>query len=185
MLQYTKLNFYFFIKNFPIDYYLTLGRFAEGFPNAVSGFYIASKNFNSILKSNERITIINSLIILSFITKFNVFSDIQTFKYGGIRLNIGAICIFFIFYLFPFNAIKNEFLVKIIIQLTNYTGGIYFIHNLIGRGYILKKILSVLAIKKYSLLHCIITYFISHILCLFGTKIFGKTALFSYKLDNT
>lgn len=152
MLQYTKLNFYFFIKNFPIDYYITLGRFAEGFPNAVTEFCISSFGLMTILY-----LINNSLVILVFITKLNIFSIIKSFKYGEIRLNIGAIYFFFIFYLFPFNAIKNEFLVKIITQLTNYTGGIYFIHNLIGRGYILKKILSVLAIKKYSLLHCIIT----------------------------
>jgi len=110
ILQYTGLNYIFFRKNFQPHYRLTFGRFAEGLPNAVSGFYIASKKFTSILKSNLKFTIINSLIILSFITKFNVFSDIKTFKYGGIRLNIAAICIFFIFYLFPFNAIKNKFL---------------------------------------------------------------------------
>ena len=98
ILQYTGLNYKFFRKNFSFHYCLTFGRFAEGFPNALSGFYIASKNFNSILKNNDRITIINSLIILIFITKFNVFSDIKTFKYGGIRLNIATICIFFFIY---------------------------------------------------------------------------------------
>jgi len=175
VLQYKNLNYYFFIKNFPVDYFLSLGRFAEGFPNAVTGLCINSFGLIAILKNRIRITIIISLVILVFITKLNIFSHIKSFKYGGIRLNIGAICIFFIFYLFPFKGIKNELLVKIIIQLTNYTGGIYFIHNLIGRGYILKKSLSILEIKKCSLLHCIITYFISHILCIFGTKIFGKT----------
>ena len=49
ILQYTGLNYEFFTKNFSTHYYLTLGRFAEGLPNAVSGFYIASKNFTSIL----------------------------------------------------------------------------------------------------------------------------------------
>ena len=175
ILQYTGMNYQFFRKNFSFHYRLTFGRFAEGFPNAVSGFYIASKNFNSILKSNERITIINSLIILSFITKFNIFSDIQTFKYGGIRLNIASICIFFIFYLFPFKSLKNKFIINIIKQLTSYTGGIYFIHNLIGKGYILRKILPILLIKRNSLLHCIIVFFISYTICFYGTKLFGKT----------
>ena len=177
ILQYTGLNYRFFSKNFSIHYRLTLGRFAEGLPNAVSGFYIASKNFTTILKSNARITIINFFIILSFITKFNVFSDIETFKYGGIRLNIAAICIFFIFYLFPFWKIKNKFLINIIKQLTSYTGGIYFIHNLIGKGYILRIILSILAIKRHSLLECIIVFFISYIICFYGIKLFGRTKL--------
>ena len=100
IFQYTGLNYKFFRKNFSLHYYLTLGRFAEGLPNAVSGFYIASKNFTTILKSKDRITIMNSLIILLFITKFKVFSSIKTFKYGGFRLNIGAICIFLFFIFF-------------------------------------------------------------------------------------
>jgi hypothetical protein len=175
IFQYSGQNYEFFTKNFSKHYYLTLGRFAEGLPNAVSGFYIASKNFTIILKNKSRIAIMNSLIILIFITKFNVFSDIKTFKYGGIRLNIAGICIFFIFYLFPFNAIKNKFLINLIKQLTNFTGGIYFIHNLIGRGYILNIILSILKIKRKSLLECIIVFFISYILCFYGVKFFGKT----------
>ena len=175
ILQYTGLNYEFFTNNFSIHYYLTLGRFAEGLPNAVSGFYIASKNFTSILKTKARMTIINSLIILSFITKLKVFSNIKTFKYGGIRLNIAAICIFFIFYLFPFSVIKNKFLINIIKQLTSYTGGIYFIHNLIGRGYILSKILSILTIERHSLLECIIVFIISYIICFYGTRLFGRT----------
>ena len=175
ILQYTGFNYKFFRKNFPIHYRLTLGRLAEGFPNAVSGFYIASKKFPIILKSNLKITIINSFIILLFITKFNVFSDFKTYKYGGIRLNIAAICIFFISYFFPFGEIKNEFLINIIKQLTSFTGGIYFIHNLIGRGYIIKRILSILAIERQTLLECIIVFFISYILCFYGTKLFGRT----------
>ena len=164
IFQYTGLNYKFFRNNFSPHYFATLGRFAEGLPHGVSGFYIASKNFTTILKSKAKITIINSLIILLFITKFNVFSEIKTFKYGGLRLNIGAICIFFVFYFFPFKSIKNKF-----------TGGIYFIHNLIGRGYILSKILSILTIKRQSILECIIVFFISQIICVYGTKIFGKT----------
>lgn len=169
------MNYKFFRNNFSIHYRLTLGRFAEGFPNAVTGFYIASKNLTKILRNNARITIINSIIILSFITKFNVFSDIKTFKYGGVRLNIASICIFFIFYLLPFRQIKNKFLINIIKQLTSYTGGIYFIHNLIGRGYILRKILSILEIKRKSLLECIIVFFISYIICFYGMKLYGRT----------
>ena len=128
-----------------------------------------------ILKNNIRTTIINSLVIILFITKFDVFSSIKTFLYGGIRLNIGAICFFFIFFLFPFRKIENEFLIKIIIKLTNYTGGIYFIHNLIGKGVILNTIFTILNLKRHTLFECAITYIISHILCLFGTKLFGKT----------
>ena len=49
VLQYKKLNFYFFIKNFPVDYFLTYGRFAEGLPNAITGFCIYSSGLMTIL----------------------------------------------------------------------------------------------------------------------------------------
>jgi fucose 4-O-acetylase-like acetyltransferase len=175
IFQYTGWNYNLFRKYSSFHFKLTFGRFAEGIPNAVSGFYIASKNYITLLKSNSKIAIINSFIIVSFITKFNVFSEIETYKYGGVRLNIAAICFFFIFYLFPFRTIKNKFLINIITQITSYTGGIYFIHNLIGRGYILKKFLSILAIKRHTLFECIIVFFISYIICFSGTKICGRT----------
>ena len=175
LLQYTGINFKFFNKNLPHKYSVTYGRIAENFPHALTGFYISSINLMTILKSNIRITIINSLIILLFITKFNVFSNIQTFFYGGIRLNIGAICIFFIFFIFPIRKIKNEFLIKIIIKLTNYTGGIYFIHNLIGKGIILNSIFTILKIKRHTLFECIFAYITSNILCLVGIKFCGRT----------
>ena len=175
LLQYTGINYKFFKKNLPYPYYITYGRIAETFPHALTGFYISSINLMIILKSNIKITIINSLIILLFITKFNVFSNIETFLYGGIRLNIGAICLFLSFFLFPFRKIKNELLIKIIIKLTNYTGGIYFIHNLIGKGIILKSIFTILKIKRHTLFECFIVFITSKILCFIGIKLFGRT----------
>lgn len=111
LLQYSGINYKFFSKNLPHDYYITYGRIAENFPHALTGFYISSINLMTILKNNIRITIFNSLFILLFITKFNVFSNIKTFLYGGIRLNIGAICLFFIFFIFPCSQAKNKLLI--------------------------------------------------------------------------
>ena len=45
IFQYTGLDYKFFKNNFSFHYRLTFGRFAEGFPNAVTGLYIASKNY--------------------------------------------------------------------------------------------------------------------------------------------
>lgn len=106
IFQYTGLNYEFFTNHFPYFYCITYGRSTEGFPHAITGFYISSNNLMALLKSNIKNTIFSSLVILVFITKLKVFSNINTFKYGGIRLNIGAICLFFIFFLFPFREIK-------------------------------------------------------------------------------
>lgn len=48
-------------------------------------------------------------------------------------------------------------------------------HNLIGRGFILKKIFKILSIKRHTIFECINVFIISYILCLFGTKLFGRT----------
>ena len=110
-----------------------------------------------------------------FIIKYNVFSEKKSFKYSGFRLNISAICLFIIFSLIStYEIAKNKLTVKIIKKISGYTGGIYFTHYLIGRGYIIQKISF---IKRQSLSYCIVVYILSYLTCCFCYKIFGKTNL--------
>lgn len=116
-----------------------------------------------------------SLIIFIFINKYNIFTQLhKTFTYAGLRLNIGSTCIFLMFLLLPSELFKNKIIKKIIIQLTNYTGGIYFIHYLIGKGYLCRNITF---IKKGTLFGCIIIYKICYLISFIGTKILGNTKL--------
>lgn len=169
--QYSSFNYTFFHKHFSKDSYLSLGRFAEAFPNAVIGFSLAKYDIMNIIKNN-RIISFYSFIILIIISKYNIFSDLKTFKYAGIRLNVAAICIFIIFSLIPLQKIKNKFLINGIIKLTNYTAGIYFIHVLFGKGYLCNLLLIV---KRGTLLGCLFVYFISYCTCSMGSKLLGKT----------
>ena len=57
-------------------------------------------------------------------------------------------------------------------QITKYTGGIYFTHYLIGKGYLCT---SIYYVKKGTFLGCIFIYLISYFVSLIGNKIFGKT----------
>lgn len=170
LLQYTGTNYKIFIK-LSVHYRLTFGRFAEAFPNALAGFIISYTDILSKLKKNKYYTIFYSLIVFILITKYDIFSDLKTFKYAGLRLTIGAICIFLIFSLISFN-IKINLINNIILQLTNYTAGIYFTHFIIGKGYLGK---SIKLVKKGTILGCVIIYIICYIISFIGATIFKKT----------
>lgn len=171
LFQYTGANYYFFNKYFSAHYRLTFGRFAEAFPNSVTGFFLASTDILSKLKKKKIPTILYSLLVLIIITKYNIFYEIKTFKYGGIRLNIAAICIFLIFSLISFN-IREKLINNIILQFTKYTAGIYFTHYLIGKGFLCQ---SLVLVKDGTILGCFIIYIISYIVCFIGANIFKKT----------
>lgn len=81
-------------------------------------------------------------------------------------------CLFLIFLEMPLENINNR-LNLTIIQITNYTGGIYYIHTKVWE--ILKN--KLIIIKKRTLSGCILIYFISYFICFLGTKVFGKTRL--------
>lgn len=171
-LQYTETNYNIFNK-LSIHYRLTFGRFAEAFPNALTGFILASLDILNKLKKYNKLTIFYSIIVLFMITKYNIFSDLKTFKYGGIRLNCASTCIFFIFTLINFK-IKSNLITKIVLQLTNYTPGIYFTHYLIGKGYLG---MSIIYVKNGTILGCVIIYIISYVISFIGANLLKKTKL--------
>ena len=172
--QYSGLNYYINKEYLDVHACLTFGRFAEAFPNAVTGFTFASFNIIEKLKKYRIKSIFYSLVILIMISKYNVFVSIQTFKYGNIRLNIAASCLFIIFSLFPLENIKNKIAINTIKRLTSYTGGIYYMHYLVGNSLSIKRILNPL---KGTVLYCVILYLICYNICHFSLKIFRKTKL--------
>ena len=172
IFQYSGLNLYIHNKYLDPHAALTFGRFPEVFPNAVTGFTFASLNIIKCLRKYRFNSIFYSTIILIMISKYNIFDNLKTFKYGGIRLNLAASCIFIIFSLLPFEKIKNKNILNFIKLITSYTGGIYYMHYLVGTGHITRKIMKTL---NGSIISCIFVYltcfFISH----FALKIFGKS----------
>ena len=169
--QYSGFNYTFFKDHFSNHSYACLGRLTESFPNAIIGFSLAKYDIKKIIRNNSIISLY-SFIILILISKYNIFSDLKTFKYAGIRLNIAAICIFIIFSSLPFQKIKNKILINGIIKITHYTAGIYFTHFLIGNGYFFNLLFIY---KRGTLLECIFIYFLSYCICFIGSKLLGKT----------
>lgn len=174
ILQYTGINYYFFKKNFNLLTAATFGRFAEAFPNAFTGFLLSKIDKQINLKKYYKKFLFISTIILIIISKYHTFDNIKTFKYGGIRLNLAGICIFIIFFSLPFENLRNKKIIEIIIKITSYTGGIYFIHRLVGYGYICNHISF---IKKRTFAGCIIVYLICYTISAIGAKIFKNNKL--------
>ena len=113
-----------------------------------------------------------SLFILYLIRDY--LKLIKEFYYlKSIILGIGAISLFILFSILPLDNNNNKISNKIIIQITNYTGGVYYLHNKIRE--ILSHILIV--VKNKTLFGCIINYITCYIICFLGFKIFKKTNL--------
>ena len=152
----------------------TLGRFFETIPYASTGFTLSCLNILNIVSNYKIQTLFFCLFIFYLLDKYYIFTEVKYENlFSGILYNVRANCLIFIFSLFPSNKITNikiEILLKII---TNYTVGVYFLHNIII-GYF-KNIIN--PIKNRTLFGILIIYLICYLICFIGMQIFGKTKL--------
>lgn len=175
ILQYSGLNYNLIKKYLSTHAKLTFGRFMEALPNSITGYTFAYIKMINILKQYRAKTIFFSFSILIIISKYAVFENLKNFKYGGLRHNIAASCIFILFSLFPLENIKYNPLKNFIKYFTRYTGGIYYMHYLVGNSYIIKKILF--KSLNGTIFGCMVIYFICYSISYFGIKIFGKNKI--------
>ena len=168
--QYSNINLKYF-SQFPSYIGNSYGRLMESFPFCISGYILGSSGIINALKE-KRIKSLYILVSALFILmKYTMFFAIKGFYYQGIRLHIISIIIFIIFALNPFE--KIIIIKKMIIFLTNYTSGIYYLHIPIYL-YLSKYILL---IRERTILGSIIIYLICYLISLIGTILFGKTKL--------
>jgi surface polysaccharide O-acyltransferase-like enzyme len=166
--QYSELN----IKL----YYLanrknSIGRICELLPFAVTGFFICELNIIHKLNYYKLNTFIISLFIYNLISTFNVFTNFKGIAYYGVKLNILSLCITFIFAIITLENVKNKYLINFILIISNYNGGIFYLHQLIHH-YFQNLIIDV---KKGTFFSLFIIYFLSYIICFLGEMTFGKT----------
>ena len=131
-----------------------------------TGFFLRSNKILSKLLNKKYI--IFSLIFPAIY----LMNKYQIIKKYSIRLKVLVvefviICFFLFFSLIPFKYIKNNIINKIIRQLTNYTGGIYYIHTIVRD---IHKKYSFFVIKK-NYYYSLIIYIICFLICFFGNKI--------------
>ena len=145
----------------------------ECFPFAVTGYTLGYYKVLDIINKHKIKTFVLSILIYNLIADYFIFKRIKGELYYGANLNIQSICLVFIFSLFPSDIATNNVIRKFLIFITNYTGGIYYLHVPL-RMYL--KDYSV-NIKNGTFLGLIMTYIIIYIICFVGMLIFGKTPL--------
>ena len=77
-----------------------------------------------------------------------------------------SIFIFICFSMFPSEKVKNKKFFKILKRITNYTAGIYYIHETLF-GYCKTYFII---FGKYTIIGCIIIYLISYLFCFLDWK---------------
>jgi fucose 4-O-acetylase-like acetyltransferase len=175
LLQYSGLVFEYFkkFKEKPNRYF---GSIVEIIPYTVTGLIFASYNLiNKINKMNKikekKKIIFDCIIILYFIEKYDIIRSNRGFRYPGIALNLGSICLIICFSFITFKR-TNKFLF-IIKYISNYTGGVYYLHEIVKDN--LKNKFSFIA--KKTMLAGFAIYIICYLICFIGMMIFGRTKL--------
>ena len=169
-LQYSEYNYIIFFNYKP--YIRSVSHIVEMIPIAVTGINLSSIQLLRLLKINYKKSICYSIILLYFIYKYNVFGYFNGFSYSGIKQNIAAICIFISFSLIPFEKIKNTIYFNIIRQVSRYTGGIYYFHQII-----IYSIKNLTHSNNDSMFKCIIIYIVGYLICFIGSKVFRRNKL--------
>ena len=164
-LQYSKINLLFYnsIKK------VSLGKENEFIPFAVTGFILCELNNIDNNHKNKVKTFIISFIIYKFMQNYEIFANFKGVQYNGIKLNICSLCIIFICSLFSTR--REHKYIKLIKILTNFTGGIYYIHRIVQRYF--QFIID--DIKKGNFFGIILIYLFCYAICFLGTLILGKT----------
>lgn len=170
ILQYSFININLFFRY--KFYCFTLGRFFEMMPIAITGFIFGSFDLISRLKKNKGKILFFSIIIIYMLIKYEVFNNIKGFDYQGLIFNIAALFLFSGFSVIPLEKIQIKKLLSLIIYITKYTGGIYYLHNVV-RDYLVKR----LGIIKGNLFGCICMYIFCFYICLIGSNLFINTKL--------
>ena len=125
-------------------------------PFATTGFTPGLYKILSSIEKHKLKTIFFSVLIYKTISNYNILINLKGVTYYGIYQNLQALCMIFIFTLFPSDKIKNNVVEKLLTILINYSAGVFYLY------------MSVLSyfkcyfedIKKGIFLGIIISYFI-------------------------
>ena len=175
ILKITGLLFVIFNKEYEksFDVYKHNGSIkplSRSFVFCLTGFFLSSTKILQRLLNKKFIIF---LLIFPVIYFNNTYEIIKKFskRLKVIVVEIVIVCLFLIFSLIPLKSIKNNIIKKIIKQITNYTGGIYYIH------YGVKKIFSdyfkIFSIGDFK--SCVVNYLSCYFICLLGSIIFRKS----------
>lgn len=160
IMQYTGLNFLIFNKCI-YEIKFPLGRLCEITPAAIVGFLLGYYRIVELLEKRKGLIIVEFLLILGMLYKFDIFTSVEGFGYQGLDILVKSIVLFIIFDLFPFEKLPS-IIRKSIHRLTKYTLGIYCMHRMVG------SLLNIFFMDKFNLekntfTECLLIYALCYI----------------------
>lgn len=144
----------------------------SSFIYSLTGFFLGSK---SILKKFNKKKYMIFMFLVPAIFLIFIHKELINFsiRFRIIVINIVITFLFIIFGIMPFDYINNTLLIKIIKQITSFTGGIYYIHY--GVRTIFSTYFKIFDIG--DLKSCLINYLVCYFICYLGSIIFINSYL--------
>ena len=156
-----KKNFFHYKKHIQ----MSIGRVNETLPLAVIGCIYSSINFLSKFENFALPTYFFLFYLIYLLFKFELFKIFSGFSYSNTLSYILSSTIFLVLFS-SFKFSKNSILKFIIRNITKFTGGIYYIHQIFP-----KYIYYFFKIDKTSYFSSFIVYIICYIICFAGNKL--------------
>jgi hypothetical protein len=123
-------------------------------------------DINNLRKKKKKVMFF-SLISVYLIKDFAFIKN----KFYYLRCTINGIAAISFFIFFSVISISNKKIISLILIITNYTGGVYYLHLILWK--ILRRKLQIF--NKKTLFGCFFNYIMCYFICFVGDKIFGKT----------
>ena len=173
-LHISGINFNFF-RAFNWAFALNTGYIVELMPLAVFGIIFGSIR---LLQKTKKCSLIFHLLMVFFLYvlfNYDLFISLKGFKYPNTLLHIIASTTLVItFASFPLEKISSQKVKLIIKKITQFTGGIYYLHPRIKD--ILQKISPYLN-KRKTYCRSFFIYILCYFICFIGNNIFINTKL--------
>lgn len=134
------------------------------------GITLASLVDINNLKKKRRKAMLFSLFSIYLVKDF-IFLKIKFYYLRCIINGIGATSLFIFFSMIPNS--NNKKITSIISTITNYTGGVYYLHHILWK--VLK--IKIEIFKNRTLVSCFLNYIICYFICFVGEKTFRKSNL--------
>ena len=172
-LNITQINFNFFIS-FHRNFGGNTGSLIELVPSAIIGCYFSSINLLMKIKQLPRYFQFILIYFLYLLFKYDIFINLKGFRYPDVFLNsLVSIILFILFGSLDFEKSKINNANIIIIYITKYTGGIYYLHMMVKDCLINKFVFF----KNATYLSATVLYIFCYFICFIGHKVFNNNFL--------
>jgi len=151
-----------------------LGSVIDLMPIVAIGCIFRSMDILSKIKHFSKYFYLLLLNLIFLLFEYDIFVNIPELRFSNVLLFLSAAVIFFILFgSISFDKIKNKKIILILMNITKFTGGIYYTHPTF-LAYLVK--LSSF-FKKRNYINALLIYIISYCFCLIGSKLFINNKL--------